>query len=429
MDRKVIGLALIIALGAAGVLGSTLVLSQGATPATTPTREATAVPTSGPTAAPTSALPPLPGLPDGVSGRLTYFSQGELVTVQLPEGIEVAREPVADMNGSATSPDGSWTATPNCGATACDLVLSGPLAAGATLHIDGLVDGIEWSADGGALAYVTMAFDSTGVIARRDLFIIETDAFDEPRMLLSVPGNVLLPFVWSADGNLVVASNDGAETRIERIDVNGEAETIATAEAQVYYFYPSPDRSTVAYTQDSDEGWRLLALDLDSGDVTDYGNMGSDPAGTAPPVVTPTVKGPMYVAWSPDGTRLAFGGGNEAPYTMTIVDLQSGAPARTAFEEGYPGEIKWSPDGRQVAVSTYDAERTRHEVYIVDPATGVARHVSSGCVIVWSPDGRFLAQHIDKEPGVGIVDVATGQYGHLTNERYDTPLRWEDGTS
>jgi Tol biopolymer transport system component len=153
--------------------------------------------------------------------------------------------------------------------------------------------------------------------------------------------------------------------------------------------------------------------------------MGSDPAGTAPPVVTPAVKGPMYVAWSPDGTRLAFGGGIEAPYTMTIVDLVSGAAAWTQFAEGYPGEIKWSPDGTQVAVSTYDADRTRHEVYIVDPATGASRHVSSGCVIVWSPDGRFLAQHIEREPGLAIVDIATGEYGFLTREQFDTPMAWE----
>jgi hypothetical protein len=62
---------------------------------------------------------------------------------------------------------------------------------------------------------------------------------------------------------------------------------------------------------------------------------------------------------------------------------------------------------------------------VVDPATGVARDVLSGCVIVWSPDSRFLAIHGEREPGIAIADVETLQHAQLTHTPGDTPLRWE----
>jgi hypothetical protein len=51
--------------------------------------------------------------------------------------------------------------------------------------------------------------------------------------------------------------------------------------------------------------------------------------------------------------------------------------------------------------------------------------VLSGCVIVWSPDSRFLAIHGEREPGIAIADVETLQHAQLTHTPGDTPLRWE----
>ena len=106
------------------------------------------------------------------------------------------------------------------------------------------------------------------------------------------------------------------------------------------------------------------------------------------------------------------------------MDVASRSHRTTDFAEGYPGEIKWRPDGGELAVSTYDPQRTRHEVYIVEPATGVARHLIPGCIIVWSPDGRFMAVHKDHEHGIVVADVATGAYGFVTHEHADA-VRWE----
>jgi Tol biopolymer transport system component len=262
------------------------------------------------------------------------------------------------------------------------------------------------------------------VVVGRELRVLDTrDGATD--VLLDGPPNYMLPFVWQDAGHLVAGQNEGGPAHFLRVGLDGSQADFATADAPADYFYPSPDGSVVAFTQDGSEGWRLYTLDLASAALTDYGNMGSDPVGTQTPEEFAEVKGPMYISWSPDGTRLAFGGGVEPPYTMRTVDLTTGNVALSRFAEGYPGEIKWSADGTVLAVSTYDVDRTRHEVYVVDPETGEGRHLMDGCLLVWSPDGRFLAAHAERLPGIAIVDVASGAHGHLTHDRADIPVAWE----
>jgi hypothetical protein len=156
--------------------------------------------------------------------------------------------------------------------------------------------------------------------------------------------------------------------------------------------------------------------------------MGSDAAASTPPEhFDPdgaAKVSPMYIAWSPDGRRVAFGGGYEAPFFMTTVDLLAGAAVRTDFPSGYPGEIRWTADSTRIAVSTYDVERTHHETWVVDPSTGVGRHLMDGCVIVWSPNGRFLAVHAEDADGITIIDADSGARGQLTHRRDDAPIEW-----
>jgi dipeptidyl aminopeptidase/acylaminoacyl peptidase len=97
------------------------------------------------------------------------------------------------------------------------------------------------------------------------------------------------------------------------------------------------------------------------------------------------------------------------------------------FEEGYAGELAWSPDGTQLAISTYSLDRTQHEVYVMDISAGSApRHLLDGCKIVWSPDGQFVA--VKREPhdatGVAAIRVETGFHWSLTTDPQFVPLSW-----
>lgn len=368
------------------------------------------------------------GLPPGTSGTLRYRSGDTLVAVSLPDAIEIERRADAAPGRTLTSADGEWTARSDCGVNSggvqsCRLVLQA--TDGRATVIDQPVDlqwsrAVAWAPQGQRFALLVSADTPDGALT--SLAIVDDPASGVLRTVAT--STYISAFAWSGDGDSIVAAkNEGAAPAVMRIDAATGAETpIARTPELPSFFYPSPDGSQLAFTGNSGDGWHLYLLAVDASSVVrDLGAMG---AGGAVPQAAPDVKVPMAIEWSPDGRALAFGGGLEPPYTMTIVDVESGAVARTEFAEGYPGEVRWSPDGTRIAVSTYDIERTVHEVYTVDPASGAKTHVLSGCVVIWSPDSRFLAIH-EELPGIAIVDVETGAYGKLTHSTLDAPLTWD----
>ena len=388
----------------------------------------TPLPTHEPASTPTRDLPD--ALPDGVSGSLTYRTGHELVTVAFPS-MDTSREPDPGVTPGDVSADGLWREqTSSCApGTSCYFeFFSADGAQHTTVLLADYPGQPKWSLQGHTLAFATTPY---GAPAARNLVVIDDPASPKPRVLPGDPridAPNITDFAWMADGrSLLVARGDATHAALFQTDIlSGDERPIAKLSELPNFLYPSPDHSQFAFTGSSAAGWHLYVFDpARPFDVRDLGPMGSDGPGATPVPSVPDVKGPMYVAWSPDSTRLAFGGGFEPPYFMTTVDVRSGRTVRTEFPDGYPGEIKWSPDGTRLAVSSYNIPRTHHESYLVDPATGAATDVLAGCVIVWSPDSRFLAIHGEKTPGVAIADVVTLQHAQLTNVVGDTPLRWE----
>jgi Tol biopolymer transport system component len=402
-------------------------VAASGTPATADT------PTPVVTEASTETATPDDALPDGLAGQLTYRtgSGKQLVRVGFPGPMELSRETDPGVTAGDVSADGLWrVTTTDCSPDeSCEIVLQ-PANGGAQTTVairGGSLDwqtGLLWSREGHTLVY---GFTPSGGPFPRDLVVIDDPAAPQPRVILNADGDGIFAYTWLGDGRVLVSLGGGlsGHAHLDAVSLDGSVERLVDTPQTASYLYPSPDGAAVAFTQQSDDGWRLYAYDSRSGVLRDLGNMGSDPAGTKPPEpVAPEGKGPMYIGWSPDGTRVAFGGGFDPPYIMTTVDLRSGKVLRTEFPDGYPGEIKWSPDGARIAVSAYNVPRTHHESYIVDPETGIATDVLSGCVIVWSPDSRFLAIHGEKIPGVAIADVVTLEHAQLTHGVGDTPLRW-----
>jgi Tol biopolymer transport system component len=279
---------------------------------------------------------------------------------------------------------------------------------------------IEWTADRSRIAFTALTLDN-----RNQLVVVEGET-PAARVVFDSAASSITTFAWAGD-RLLVAGVFNGRSGIRWLALEGTLSPIADVAAPAY-FYPSPDRSRFLFTQAAPDGWQLWMLDVATDAVTNLGNMGSDPASVAPPAESSPdnsgKSGPMYIAWSPDGTKVAFGGGFDPPYIMTTVELATGATSVTHFPNGYPGEIRWSADSAKIAVSTYDIERTHHETWVVDPATGEGRHLMYGCIIVWSPDGRFLAVHGEDVAGISIVDVDTAERAQITHRSDDAPVEW-----
>jgi Tol biopolymer transport system component len=110
------------------------------------------------------------------------------------------------------------------------------------------------------------------------------------------------------------------------------------------------------------------------------------------------------VAWSPDGTRLAFSYSSSLAFyrsTMGIYDLQSGELSGL----GRGDDPHWSPDGsRMVFVSG-----TRIMIRDMDSQTPV--DIAEGFAPLWSPDGEWIAfsQGFGSPVDLMLYHVETGQ--------------------
>jgi Tol biopolymer transport system component len=123
----------------------------------------------------------------------------------------------------------------------------------------------------------------------------------------------------------------------------------------------------------------------------------------------PLVRQPMsgrtipsrMVSWSPDGTRLAYAGGELDPGDTWVIDIATGRSTLVATADGRPVNawtnfanglyFAWSPDGRMVTYRT-NGEYGDGEYALLDLATGESRPVPDAPgVPFWSPDGSRLA--------------------------------------
>jgi hypothetical protein len=125
------------------------------------------------------------------------------------------------------------------------------------------------------------------------------------------------------------------------------------------------------------------------------------------------------VAWSPDGTRVAFvadSGDPTPPEGDPVIELYTAAAdgsdvRRLTRNRLTERTVSWSPDGRSLAFITTDAGGTSPEQLAVIPARGgkarLLRRVDA-ITAEWSPDGETIAIG---EPfaGIQLIPVAGGK--------------------
>ena len=95
----------------------------------------------------------------------------------------------------------------------------------------------------------------------------------------------------------------------------------------------------------------------------------------------------MYVAWSPDGKRLASGGSG-----LVIWDVENGTTIHEFSDHtAYVTSVAWSPDGMLLASASQD-----QTIKVWDTTSGVLLHTLQGHSnqvwgVDWSPDGTHIA--------------------------------------
>jgi WD40 repeat protein len=296
-----------------------------------------------------------------------------------------------------------------------------------------------FSPDGAQLAYLSAS--TPGVDLSEHLAVANADG-TEPRALWSGRFNdqTFHQVVWSRDSRHVAASRATSEAYPntgDRLVIGHRDGSPATVLDWGVGEFPggltwSPDGRRLAAIvgiNDSTDGIEVRDLD------------GSPPRAivTAPDIGA--------IAWSPDGTTIAYSArsvATNARRDLYFVDASD--PHPVAVQAGSPGSeslMAWSPDGSMLAVLVFDSGSPQVGTFstrVID-RNGVDLHrlgpfpLSSNLFFTWSPDGRFLlytggGATADIAVSAPMIVPVDGTPGHTidipANDFYtQCPLTWQ----
>lgn len=117
----------------------------------------------------------------------------------------------------------------------------------------------------------------------------------------------------------------------------------------------------------------------------------------------------MSPAWSPDGRQIAYVSFEANRSEIYVQDLRSGLRKRVSARPGVNGAPAWSPDGQRLAVSL-SRQDGNLDIYTLDLNTQVLTRLTSGPAIdtepAWSLDGQQIYYTSDATGGPQVYRIA-----------------------
>lgn len=150
------------------------------------------------------------------------------------------------------------------------------------------------------------------------------------------------------------------------------------------------------------------------------------PDGSDLTLLTETVAGHPFGAWSPDGSRVAFLSGSFGEGTVLVISADGSGESHVTDIEAYPPD--WSPDGTKLIF-----EAVEGGIYSVEAdGSALTEIADEGSGPMWSPDGTRIVFFSDADGNVDIyvMDADGSDQERLTRDPADdvSPAWSPDGS-
>ncbi len=222
---------------------------------------------------------------------------------------------------------------------------------------------VAWSPDG-----VTLLFKSYR--DGNDEVYVADAAGTTQRNLTNAPASDGGPG-WSPDGRTIVFHSDreGGETRLYLMNTDGSnVRGFRDDPGPGHSPQWSPDGSLIAFVSSRDGNAEIYVMEAD---------------GANPRRLTDDARENGYPRWRPDGTAIAHTAGSFETdrWEVVLTDLDGGS-SRVLVDSTDSGNVAWSPDGSYVAFGRYrvygENGGDESELFVLELATGQAARVARG---------------------------------------------------